>query len=138
MPEETVFLCLLEGHFSTNASLRLVETDFLASKNHFLFIFSRLLLLKAFFHLVETYFWTNSSFRILGKDFLSSGKRLLYLRVFFLIAEIVTDISGSQVFKNRTYSCWWKLIFWLVQNIFFHCLRYFSKSLSSQLVGTHF
>ena len=41
-------------------------------------------------------------------------------------------------FKNRTYSCQWKLILQLVEIIFFHCLRYFSRSSSSCIVETNF
>ena len=62
------------------------------------------------------------------KAFLSSGNHLLYLRIFFLLAETVTYMSGNQLFKDRTYSCC----------IFFHCLRYFSRSSSYWLMEMHF
>ena len=48
--------------------------------------------------------------------------------------ETVTDA----VFKDRTNSCWWKLIRWLAETIFLQCLRYFSRSPSSRLVGMYF
>ena len=55
---------MVEMYFSTNASFRVVATDFLASANH-----------KLFFRLVETYFLTNPSFQLLEKDFLFSENR---------------------------------------------------------------
>ena len=64
------FLRIVETYFSTNASFRVVETDFLASTN-----------CKFFFRLVETYVLMNPSFQLLEKDFHSRGSRLLYLRV---------------------------------------------------------
>ena len=65
------FLRIVETYFSTNASFRVAETDFLASSNY-----------NLFFPLLEIYFLTNPSFQLLEKDFLFSGNRLLYLRVF--------------------------------------------------------
>ena len=56
--------------FSMNAPFRIVETDFLASTIH-----------KVFLRLVETYFLTNPSIKLLEKDFLFIGNHLLYLRV---------------------------------------------------------
>ena len=41
------------------------------------------------------------------------------------------------IFKDKSYSCWWKLTLWLVETIF-HWLIYFSRSPSSQLAETHF
>ena len=67
---EQVIFCVVETHFSTNASLRVVETDFLTSTNH-----------KLSFHPVETYFLMNPSLQLLEEDFLFSGNCLLYLRV---------------------------------------------------------
>ena len=64
------FFRTVESYFSTNSSLQVVETDFLAKTNH-----------KLFFCLVETYFLTNPLFQLLQKDFLFGGNRLLYLRV---------------------------------------------------------
>ena len=105
-----------------------MEKVFLASTNHFLYIFSRLLSLKAFFGLVETYFWGNPSFRLLEKDFTSNENRPLFEN-FFLLAKTVTDMSGNQFFNDRTYSCWWKTIFWKLETIYFHCLRFLKESL---------
>ena len=53
-------------YFSANATLRVVETDFLTSTNH-----------KVFYRLVEAYFLTNPSFQLLEKDFHFNGNRLL-------------------------------------------------------------
>ena len=55
-----------------NAPFRIVETGFLASTIH-----------KVFLRLVETYFLTNPSIKLLEKDFLFIGNHLLYLRVRF-------------------------------------------------------
>ena len=41
------------------------------------------------------------------------------------------------IFKDKIYSCWWKLTLWLVETIF-HWLIYFSRSPSFQLAETHF
>ena len=74
---------MVETYFSTNTSFRVVETDFLASTNHCLYIFQRLLPVKAFFRLVETNF---SLFELVfqsEKDFFFSGNRLPYLRLYF-------------------------------------------------------
>ena len=61
---------MVETYFSTNASFRVVETDFVASTNH-----------KLFFRLVETGYLTNPSFQLFEKDFLFSVNYLLYLGV---------------------------------------------------------
>ena len=73
----------METYLTTNASTRVVETDFLANTNH-----------KLFFRLVETYFLMNPSFQLLEKDFLFIGNRLLQSS--FLLAETVPNISGNQ------------------------------------------
>ena len=59
-------------------------------------------------------FLTKPSFQLLEEGFLFIGNRLLYLR----------DLSNL---ANE-----------LVETIFFHWLRYFSRSSSSRLVETHF
>ena len=116
-----------------------MKTDFLASTNHFLYIFlSRIRPLKAFFASSENESFLNESFiPVSEKDFPSSRNRPLYLS-FFLLTETVTCMSGNQLFKDRTYFCRWKLIFWPVVTIFFHCFRYFSRSPSSRSVQMNF
>ena len=91
----------METYFSTNASFRVAETDFLASANH-----------KLFFRLVKTYFLTNPSFQLL-EDFLFSGNRLP--GSFPLADETVTDMSGNHFLKTdlilasgNSFSSWWK------------------------------
>ena len=42
----------------------------------------------------------NASFRLLEKGFLSSGNPLPYTAGFFLLEEIVTDMSGNQFLKT--------------------------------------
>ena len=114
-----------------------MEKVFLASTNHFLYIFSRLLSLKAFFGLVEMYFWGNPSFQLLEKDFTSNENRPLYLRTFFyyqklspiwvetnfLTIELI--LAGGKPFSGN-----WKPFISIVSD--------FSRSPWSQLVETHF
>ena len=47
-------------------------------------------------------------------------------------------MNGNHFLKTDLNSCQWKLIFQLVETIFFHCLRYFLRSSSSRLVETQF
>ena len=108
LSEEEIF-CIVETYFSMNASFRVLETDFLSCTNHFLYIFQRILPVKAFFRLVETYIWTNPSFRLLEKGF-SSRNGLLYL---------------------YWYSCQCKQFFRPVE-------RYSSANCSFSLMGTDF
>ena len=90
----------METYFSTNTSFRVVETDFLASTNHCLYIFQRLLLVKAFFRLAKTYFSPFEPVFQSEKDFFFSGNRTLF-ETLFLIPETITDISGKQFLKEE-------------------------------------
>ena len=85
----------------------------------------------------KTFFLTNPSFQLLQNDFPFSGNHLLYLRVLSYQPKPPL-CEWKPFFKDRSYSCWWKLIFQSVETIFFHCLRYFSRGSSSGLVKTHF
>ena len=82
---------MVETYFSTNASFRVVETDFLASTND-----------KLFFRL------TNLSFQLLEKDFLlveivyftweifpTSQNRHWYERKHFLKTDLILPIGNS-------------------------------------------
>ena len=71
----------METYFSTNASFQAVEMDFLASANHFLYIFSRFLPVKSFYNirLLEM---------IMETDF----------RIFFLLLETIIEIRRNPVF----------------------------------------
>ena len=118
---------------------------------------------KRIFWLVQTIFYIFFQ-RLLPEKafFLSSGNLVLKEsfipangeRYFFLIKTITLLESffyqrkpsllfqfwkeWKSIFKDITYSCWWKMIFWLLETIFFHCLLYFSRSPSSQSAETHF
>ena len=49
--------------------------------------------------------FTNESFiLVIGERFSLWWKRLLYLRVFFLLAGIITDLSENQFFRYKTLS----------------------------------
>ena len=116
------------------------EKHFPASENHFLFFSCQK---KQFFRIVETYTPAGENFficlverifeRILdsrywGNIFLSNGDSYFSGKCF--------STSGNRhkwkpIFKGRTYSCLWKLIFWPVDFIFFHSLIYFLRNPSS-------
>ena len=115
LPEETVFpdrgnvffsKCFIRG--SGNGLPVLVQT------NSYTF-FQTLLPEKAEF--------LNESFiPAIGERFSSLMETVTLLEHFFLIVETVTAMS------DETYSRWWKVIFWLVETIFFHCLIFFKES----------
>ena len=89
---------IVETYFSTNASFGVVETDFLASTNHFLSTFLKPLPMKTF----------------------SPSSRNVFLKEFFIFFSIVETVyfswelfwtSGNRhwyewtsIFKDRTYS----------------------------------
>ena len=86
--------------FSMNASFRVVETDFLASTNHFLYIFSETLVGESFFLSSA-----NKSFiPAIGEGYFSLMKTVTSLEN-FLLAETVTAMNGNQFLKTQTYSC---------------------------------
>ena len=95
----------------------LKEKHFPASGNHFLWFSCQR---KQFSRIVETYFTTNASFQIVRTDFLASTDHFLY--IFFR--------DRTNIFKDRTYSCWRKLILWPVENNLFHCFKESSISIS--------
>ena len=83
---------------------------------------------------METYFSRNASFRLVKTDFLASRNHKLFFRL--LEKYFLTNPSFQLLEKD---------FFLLVEthflasgNIFFHCLRYFSRNSSSWLVETHF
>ena len=95
----------------------LKEKHFPASGNHFLWFSCQR---KQFSRIVETYFTTNASFQIVRTDFLASTDHFLY--IFFR--------DRTYIFKDRTYSCWRKLILWPVESNLFHCFKESSISIS--------
>ena len=80
---------------SRNASFRAVETDFLVSTNHILYIFFQRLLPEIAFFLFSGNFVLNESF-VPARIFLSNGD--CYLKV-FLLTGTVTAMSGNQFLK---------------------------------------
>ena len=127
LPEEADFMysgnvffneCFIPGSGNT----------FPSNKNHFLCFFRHSCRRKIYFLFSEHLF--------LNKYFIFLMETVTLLESFFLLVETVNE--QRPIFKDKTYSCWWKLTFWLVQTIFFHFLIYFSRSPSSQLAETHF
>ena len=102
---------------------------FTASGNHFRFLSQK----KQFFLIVETYFSMSASFFIFYLV-----KTIYFTCEFFPTSRNRHWYEWKPFFKNRTYSCWWTLIFYLLETIFFHFLRYFSRSSSSRIVETNF
>ena len=92
-----------------------METDFLASTNHFLYIFSEIPAGERFFSvqwkLIFEQILYSSYWR---KRFLPNEDRY-FTSKFFSASENRHCFEWKPVFKDRTYSCWWKLIFWLVE-----------------------
>ena len=80
-----------------------------------------------FFRLAETYFWTNALFRLLEKDFFSQVETVYFIWDFISNTGNRHWYERKTSFKDRTTSYEWKLIFWLVETIFFHCHKMFSK-----------
>ena len=72
------------------------------------------------FFLSGNLFLNKSFIPAIEEGFFSLMETVTLLESFFLLAETVTAMKP--IFQDRTYSCWWKLIFWLVETIFFHCL----------------
>ena len=76
-------------YFSTNASFRVVETDFLASTNH-----------KLFFRLVETYSLNESFISAIGEGSSVHWEPSTLIESSFLLAKTVTDMSGYHFLKT--------------------------------------
>ena len=95
------FFCIEKTYFSTNASFRAVETDFLARTNHFLYIFQRLLPEKAFFLFSGNLSLSESVVPAIGEGFFSLMETVTLLESFFLLAEIVTAMNGNQFLKTE-------------------------------------
>ena len=77
------FFHIVETYSSTNASFRIVETDFLASTNH-----------------NETYSFNESFILAIGEGFSLYWKPSTLLESFFLLAKTVTDMSGNHFSKT--------------------------------------
>ena len=86
----------METYFSTNASFRVVETDFLASTNHF---FRDSCLGKLLFLSSGNVFLNESFIPAIGEGFFSLMETVTLLESFFLLAETV--MSGNQFLKTE-------------------------------------
>ena len=121
------FFCIVETHFSTNASFQVVEMDFLASTNH-----------KLILRLLEAFFY-ESFIPAIGEGFSLYWKPSILLESSFLLVKIVTDLSGNHFLKIKlAYSCQWKLIFQLVETIFFPLPQIFFKKFFIPASGNTF
>ena len=99
------FFCIEETYFSTNATFRVVETDFLASTNRFLYIFSETPTGESFFSVQ----WKLVFERILHSGywrriFLSNGDRYFTWK-FSSTSENCHCYESKPIFKSKTYSC---------------------------------
>ena len=124
------FFCIMKTYFSTNASFRLMKTNFLACTNHFLYVFRHYCRGKLFFLSSGNAFLNETFIPAIGEGFFSSGAHYFIWKVFSTSEN--RRHEWRSIFKYWTYSCWWKLIFWLVETIFFHGVIYFSRSPSLQ------
>ena len=87
----------METYFLTNVSFWVVETDFLASTNHFLCFFSETPARESFFFLSSGNVFLNESFiPAIAEIFFSLMETVTLLERFLLLAESVTAIIGNQ------------------------------------------
>ena len=98
----------------------------------------RILPAKAFFRFVEM----NPSLQLLRRIF-SLVETIYFTWEFFSAKRKLSLIwVETNFFKTRTYSCWWKLVIWLMETISSifsgNTPSYFSRSPSSRLVEMHF
>ena len=98
-----------------------VETDFLASKNHFYVFFQRLQSENVFFFLSCWNLFLNESFiPAIGKGFFSVMEKNRYFTwKLFSTSGKRHYYEWKPIFKDRICSCRWKLILWLIETIFF-------------------
>ena len=74
--------------------------DFLASTNHFLYIFSEIPAGESFFVSNGNAFLNESVIPVIGEEFLSLMEIVTLLESFFLLAETVTGIGTDQFLKT--------------------------------------
>ena len=86
----------METYFSMNASFRPVETDFLASTNHFSYLFRDSCQGKLFFLSSRNVFLKESIIPAIGEGFFSLIEIVTLLERFLLLAETVIAMSGNQ------------------------------------------
>ena len=93
---------------------------------------------KTFFLSSENVFLNESFILTLGEGISLQCKPSTVLERFFLLPETVPDMSENQFFTDRTYSCWLKLIFQLVETIFLLLPQVFFKEPFIQFKGNAF
>ena len=84
-----------------NASLRVAETDFLASTNQLLYIFPESIAGASFFWSSENLFLSKSFIPAIGEGYFSLMKTVTLLESFFLLVETVTAVSRNQFLKKE-------------------------------------
>ena len=91
----------METYLLTNASFRVVGTNFLASTNHLLYFFRDSCRGKLFFLSSRNVFLNESFIPAIGEGFFSLMETVTLLESFFLLAETVTAMSGNQFIKTK-------------------------------------
>ena len=106
---ETIFFGFLAtrnsfsvSNFSTNASFRVVKTDFWLVQTIFYIFFSETPAGESFFFLSSGYLFLNESFiPAIGEGYFSLMKTVTLLESFFLLAETVTAMNGNKFLKTE-------------------------------------
>ena len=88
----------METYFSTNASFRLVETNFLACTNHFLYVFRDYCRRKLFFLSSGNVFLNELFIPAIGEGFFSLAEHVTLFERFFLLVK--TDVVNVDQFLN--------------------------------------
>ena len=89
----------METYFSNlNASFRLVETNFLACINHFLYVFKDYCRRKLFFLSSENVFLNEPFIPAIGEGFFSLVEHVTLFERFFLLVK--TDVMNGDQFLN--------------------------------------
>ena len=92
----------MESYFLTKASFRVVETNFLASGNDFLYIFFRDSCQKKLFSPSSGNIFLNESFiPAIGEGFPFSWRPSTLIESFFLLADTVTYMNENQFLKKK-------------------------------------
>ena len=92
------FCCIIETYFSTNASFRLVETNFMACTNHFLYVFRDYCWRKFFFLSSGNVFVNEPFIPAIGEGFFSLVEHVTSFERFFLLVK--TDVMSEDQFLN--------------------------------------
>ena len=92
-------ILIVETYFSTNASSRVLEADFLACTNQSFIYFSETPASERFFPSSRNVFLNGSFIPAVGKGFFSV--ETVYFEGLFPISETVTDMSEKQFLKTE-------------------------------------